>query len=314
MRPSAIGRRLVSGVLVLVGVSILAFSLVHLLPGDSANAIAGEFASPDQIENVRTQLGLDKPIVVQYFTWLTSVLHGDFGTSLWTSRPAKDMVLDAVPATLSIALVSLLISTVLGLFFGTIAALRRGSWVDRGVTFCAGLGISMPAFWVLLILFVPLSILNRWFPAVGYAPLSAGFWPWLSHILLPATALAVAHAAELSRFTRGAVMDVLSTPYIRASRSRGASGWRLVRTHVLRNAAIPVVTVFGLQIGNMLGGVIVVETVAGINGLGLLAVNAILNRDFVLVQAYVLFTAAVVVVINILVDLLYSAINPKVRA
>lgn len=313
MRPAVIGRRALSGILVLVGVSILAFSLVHLLPGDSAQAIAGEFASPEQVEQVRKNLGLDQPIVIQYFTWVLNVLQGNFGTSLWTGRPALDMVLESVPPSVSISVVSIIISTVFGLLLGTTAALNRGGIADRIITFLASLAISMPAFWVLLILLVPLAILNRWFPAVGYVPLADGFWPWLSHILLPATALAVAHGAELARFTRGSAIDVLAAPFIRASRARGSGGWRLIRTHVLRNAAIPVVTVLGLQIGNLLGGVIVVETVAGINGLGLLAVNAILNRDFILLQAYVLFAATVIVVVNLIIDILYSVINPKVR-
>jgi peptide/nickel transport system permease protein len=308
-----IGRRALSGLLVLVGVSILAFSLVHLLPGDTAHAIAGEYASPEQVEEVRKQLGLDKPIVVQYFSWVLGVLRGDFGTSLWTGRPALDMVLEAVPPSVSISIVSIIISTVFGVLLGTTAALNRGGLADRAITFLASLGISMPAFWVLLILLVPFAILNRWLPAIGYVPLTDGFWPWLSHILLPATALAVAHGAELARFTRGSAIDVLAAPFIRASRARGSGGWRLTRTHVLRNAAIPVITVLGLQIGNLLGGVIVVETVAGINGLGLLAVNAILNRDFILLQAYVLFAATVIVVVNIVIDILYSVINPKVR-
>lgn len=313
MRPAVIGRRALSGLLVLVGVSILAFSLVHLLPGDTAHAIAGEYASPEQVERVRVELGLDKPIFVQYFSWVFGVVRGDFGTSLWTGRPALEMVLESVPPSVSISLVSILISTVFGIMLGTTAALNRGGVADRIITFLASLGISMPAFWVLLILLVPLAILNRWFPAIGYVPLSEGLWPWLSHILLPATALAVAHGAELARFTRGSAIDVLSAPFIRASRARGSGGWRLTRTHVLRNAAIPVITVLGLQIGNLLGGVIVVETVAGINGLGLLAVNAILNRDFILLQAYVLFAATVIVVVNLVIDVLYAVINPKVR-
>ncbi|CAN5367855.1 ABC transporter permease [soil metagenome] len=313
MRPAVIGRRALSGLLVLVGVSILAFSLVHLLPGDTAHAIAGEYASPEQVERVRVELGLDKPIVVQYFSWLFGVLRGDFGTSLWTGRPALDMVLESVPPSVSISIVSILISTVFGILLGTTAALNRGGFADRAITFLASLGISMPAFWVLLLLLVPFAIVNRWLPAVGYVPLTDGFWPWFSHIILPATALAVAHGAELARFTRGSAIDVLAAPFIRASRARGSGGWRLTRTHVLRNAAIPVITVLGLQIGNLLGGVIVVETVAGINGLGLLAVNSILNRDFILLQAYVLFAATVIVVVNLVIDILYSVINPKVR-
>lgn len=313
MRLAVVGRRALSGLLVLVGVSILAFSLVHLLPGDTAHAIAGEYASPEQVEQVREELGLNRPIFVQYFSWLFDVVRGNFGTSLWTGRPALDMILEAVPPTLSISLVSIIISTFFGVLMGTTAAVNRGGWADRLITFLASLGISMPAFWVLLILLVPLAILNRWFPAVGFVPITDGFWPWLSHILLPATALAVAHGSELARFTRGSVIDVLAAPFVRASRARGAGGWRLTRTHLLRNAAIPVITVLGLQIGNLLGGVIVVESVAGINGLGLLAVNAILNRDFILLQAYVLFAAIVIVVINLIVDVLYAVINPKVR-
>ena len=166
---------------------------------------------------------------------------------------------------------------------------------------------------MLLILLVPLAILNRVFPAVGYDPISEGFWPWFSHIILPATALAVGNSAEVARYTRGSAIDVLAAPYIRAARARGAGGWWLTRNHVFRNASIPVITVIGLQLGNLFGGVIVVENVAGINGLGQLAINTIFNRDYILLQAYVLFAATVIVIANLIVDLLYSVINPKVR-
>lgn len=297
----------------LVGVSILAFSLTHLLPGDTAYAIAGEFATLDEVEIIRKQLGLDQPIIVQYFSWLLGVLQGDLGTSLATGRPAADMILEAVPPTLSIAIVATVITLVFGLLFGTIAALNRGGWADQLLSFLATLGISTPGFWVLLILLVPLAILNRWFPAIGFVPITDGFWPWLSHILLPAIAVGISNAAEIARYTRGSVIDVLATPYIRASRARGAGGLWLTRRHLLRNASIPIVTVAGLQLGNLFSGMITVETVSGINGLGLLAVNCILNRDFITLQAYVLFVATVIVLANLIVDILYSVINPKVR-
>ena len=314
MRLEVLGRRALAGLLVLFGVSILSFSLIRLLPGDTAVAIAGEFATPEQIAAIRDQLGLNQPIVVQYFTWLFHVLQGDFGTSLATGRPAVEMIIEAIPPTASIAVVSLTLSTIVGLGLGLLAALNRGRWVDNVLSFLASVSISAPAFWILLLLILGFSVLNRWLPAVGYVPITDGFWPWLSHIILPAIALSFTHAAEIARYTRGSVIDVLAAPYVRASRARGAAGAWLVRHHLLRNSAIPIVTVLGLQLGNMLGGVIVVESVAGINGLGRFAVTAILSRDYIALQAYVLFAAVIIVVVNIVVDILYTVINPKVRA
>jgi peptide/nickel transport system permease protein len=309
-----IGRRALSGILVLIGVSILSFSLIKLLPGDTAAAIAGEFATPEQIEAIRQSLGLNKPVLVQYFDWLGNVLQGNFGTSLASGRPAIDMILESVPPTVSITVVSLLISTIVGLVLGMLAAIYRGRWLDHILSFLASLSISTPAFWALLLLILAFAILNRWMPAVGYVPLSEGFWPWLSHILLPALALSLTHGAEIARYARGSMIDVLATPYIRAARARGASGLWLSSRHLVRNSAIPLVTVLGLQVAGMLGGVIVVESVAGIQGLGELAVTSVLTRDYITLQAYVLFVAAIIVVINLIVDILYSVINPKVRA
>jgi peptide/nickel transport system permease protein len=314
VRLAVIGRRALSGVLVLFGVSILSFSLIQLLPGDTAAAIAGDYATPEQIEAIREELGLNQPLVVQYFGWLAKVLQGDFGTSLASGRPALSMILESVPPTASIALVSLTISTLVGLGLGLIAGLNRGNWADKVLSVLASLAISAPAFWILLLMVLVFAILNRWMPAVGYTPISEGFWPWFSHIILPAIALSFTHAAEIARYTRGSVSDVLAAPYIRAARARGAAGGWLARKHLTRNSAIPIVTVLGLQLGNMLGGVIVVEQVAGINGLGKFAVTAVLQRDYIALQAYVLFAAIVIVIVNLVVDILYSVINPKVRS
>ena len=313
MRLGLIARRALSGVVVLIGVSILSFSLIQLLPGDTATAIAGEFATPDQVAAIRQDLGLDQPVIVQYFTWLWHVLQGNFGNSLATGRPAIDMIFESVPPTASIALVSLIISTVVGVGLGLLAALNRGRWADRVLSLLASVSISAPAFWVLLLMVLAFAVLNPWLPAVGYVPLSEGFWPWLSHILLPAISLSFMHGAEIARYTRGSVIDVLAAPYIRAARARGAIGAWLSRNHLARNSAIPIVTVLGLQVANMLGGVIVVESVAGINGLGRFAVTAVLQRDYIALQAYVLFVAVIIVVINLIVDILYTVINPKVR-
>lgn len=314
MQFAVVGRRALSGVLVLFGVSIVSFSLVQLLPGDTAVAIAGEFATPEQIEAIREDLGLNQPVVVQYVTWLLHVIQGDFGTSLASGRPALQMIIDAVPPTASIALVSLTISTLVGLGLGLLAALNRGRWGDHVLSFLASVSISAPNFWILLLLILFLAVLNPFLPAIGYVPLSQGLWPWFSHILLPSIALAFTHAAEIARYTRGSVIDVQAAPYIRASRARGARGPWLASHHLLRNSAIPIVTVLGLQVGNMLGGVIVIESVAGINGLGSLAVNSVLTRDYVTLQAYVLFVAVVIVIVTLIVDILYTVINPKVRS
>jgi peptide/nickel transport system permease protein len=310
----AVARRLGAGVLVLWLVSVLTFLLVRLTPGDPAELIAGEAATTADVQRVREQLGLDQPMLTQYWSWLAGVLHGDLGTSLFSGRPVLASILRAAPVTLSITGLAILIAVLVGVSAGLIAGLRQGSWVDRAVSALATLGIAMPSFWVAMLLISVFAMSARWLPATGYVPLARGLWPWLSHILLPATALGLATAAELARHTRGCVADVLVRPYIRTARARGAAGVWLVRRHVLRNAAIPVVTVLGLQAGRLLGGSIVVEVVAGITGLGTTAINAVLQRDFPTIQGYVLFSAVVVVLVNLLVDLTYGWINPKVRA
>lgn len=307
-------RRLAGGVLVLWLVSVIAFLLVALLPGDAAESIAGESATPQDVQIIRERLGLDKPLFLQYFDWMGGVLTGSFGVSLRTGESVTSLILQAAPATFSLAALSIVIAIVVSIPAGTIAAFRRGSWIDRILSTFATVGIAMPSFWILMILVAIFATINPWLPATGYAPLSDGFGTWLSHLILPATALGLAVAAEMARHTRGCVIDVLSRPYIRTARARGANGWWLVRHHVVRNAAIPVITVLGLQIGHLVGGAIVVEAVAGIPGLGTMAIEAIFQREFPTIQGFVLLTGAVVVVANLVVDLAYTLINPRVKA
>ncbi len=311
---TVIVRRLGGGVLVLWLVSLLAFGLTQLLPGDAAEAIAGEYATPEDVAHIRHELGFDLPVHVQYARWLGQVVTGDLGTSLYYERPVTTLILEVAPATLSLTFLAILIAVVIGVTFGIIAAMRQGSWVDRLVTTTATFGIAMPSVWVLMLLLLPFTVLNHWLPATGYVPIERGLWPWLSHILLPATALGLASGAELARHARGSAADVLARPYIRTARARGATGRWLISRHVLRNSAIPVVTVLGLHVGRLLGGSIVVESVAGISGLGTLAINALLQRDITTIQGFVLFSAVIVVFVNLVVDLLYGWLNPKVRA
>lgn len=307
-------RRLGAGLVVLWVVTILTFLLVHLIPGDPAHIVAGESATPAEVATIRAQLGLDRSIVVQYVQWLTGVLHGDMGTSLTSSRPVAETIVDAVPPTLSITLVALVLATILGVTAGTVAGLRQGGWLDRAVTAVTTVGIALPGFWVAMILVSVFAMAWHVLPATGYRPLSDGFGPWLEHVLLPGAALALATAAQIARQARGAVADVMVEPYVRTARARGAWGGVLVRRHVLRNAAIPVLTVIGLQTGHLLGGVIIVETVSGISGIGTLALRAVQDRDYPMIQGYVLFVAVVMVVVNLVVDLAYQWVNPKVRA
>ena len=314
MKATVVIRRIGGGLLVMWLVSLVTFALIQLLPGDAAQAIAGENATQADVELIRQELGFDRPLVEQYTGWFGDMLTGDFGTSLYTGRPVTDLIIEAAPATLSLTALAIVIAILIGVTAGLIAAVRQGGWLDRAVTSAATIGIAMPSFWVLMLLLLPFAVLNRWLPATGYVPMSSGLWPWLSHLLLPATALGLASAAELARHTRGCAADVLSRPYVRTARARGAAGGWLIRRHVLRNAAIPVITVLGLHVGRLLGGSIVIESVAGISGLGTLAIQAILQRDYTTIQGYVLFSAVIVVAVNLLVDLLYGWINPKVRA
>jgi peptide/nickel transport system permease protein len=314
MSLNAVLRRLGGGLAVLWLVSIVTFGLVQLIPGDAAEAAAGEYATAHDVEVIRIRMGLDQPLLSQYWTWLTHVLQGNLGTSLQTGQPASHLILQAAPATFFLTGLAIVLAILVGVPAGSVAGLHQGKRLDSLVTAAATAGIAMPSFVVLMPLLYLFAQANRWLPATGYQPLSAGIGPWLSHLLLPSSALALAVAAELARHTRGSVVDVLSRPYIRTAEARGmTTGW-LVRHHVLRNAAIPVVTVLGLEAGRLLGGVIVIESVSGISGLGSLAVTAVRQRDYPTLQAFVLFVAAIVVVINLLVDLAYAWINPKVRA
>jgi peptide/nickel transport system permease protein len=314
MSAAAIVRRLVGAVVVVVLASILVALMVHLVPGDAAVAAAGETASPEQIQIVRERMGLDKPIYEQFIDWFGGVLHGDFGVSLLSGRSVWTSISDAIPPTLSITLLATVIAVIVGVGLGGVAGLRRGSTTDRVASLLTTVGIAMPSFWVGMILVSVFALDLQWLPATGYTPMREGLGTWLEHIIMPALALGLAMVAEIARQTRGGVAEVLKQPYIRTARAKGVAPTRLVRRHVARNAAIPVVTVLGLQIGRLLGGVIVIEQVFGVNGLGTLAVNAVYRRDFPVLQAYVLFTTLIVVGLNLIVDLSYSWINPKVRA
>lgn len=299
----------------IVLVTFIVFLLIHLSPGDAAVVIAGsEGVSQEELARIRARLGLDQPLHVQYLRWMGGMLTGDLGTSLLSSRSVAGEVFSRLPVTLSLTLGSIVVALLISIPAGTIAAIRADTIVDRIVTFGATLGVATPNFFLglLLILFVALG--TGLFPTSGYAELGQGVGDWALHIIVPSIALGAAISAEMARHLRASLRDVLDQDYIRTARSKGLPAWKVVGKHGLKNAAIPVVTVLGLQITNLLSGSVVVEAVFGLPGLGNLLIRSVFSRDFPMIQGVMLITVLMVVVVNLLVDISYGYFNPKVRS
>lgn len=313
MNAKVLIRRLGGAAIVVALAGVLVAVMVRLVPGDAALLAAGDNATDVQVDAIRERMGLDRPVHEQLLDWLGRAVRGDFGESLFSGRDIGELIVTAMPPTLSITLMATAIAVVIGVVLGGIAGFKRGGLVDRGASLLTSLGIAMPSFWVGMILVSVFALDLGLAPATGYVPFTEDPGLWFQHVILPSLALGLAMSAEVARQTRSGVIEVMAQPYVRTAQAKGASVWRLVARHVTRNASIPVVTVLGLQVGRLLGGVIVVERVFGINGLGTLAVNAVGRRDFPVLQAYVLLTTVIVVGLNLLVDLSYSWLNPKVR-
>lgn len=306
-------RRLAVAVPMLVVVSFCVFSLIVLVPGDPAVALAGENPDPDQIQAVRDRLGLDDPFIVQFWHWFADAARGDLGESLFSSQSVAGAVLARLPTTLSLVGLSLVVALLLGVSVGVLAAMRPGSRVDRLATFGASLGVAVPYFWVGMLLVLLLAVNVPIFPAVGYTPLTENPWQWFLHLVLPATALGLAPAAVIARQTRAAMTGVLRADYVRTGVAKGLPPSRVVGQHALKNAAVPVVTAFGLEASRLIGGTVVIEQLFALPGLGSLAYNAVFARDFPMVQGVLLTVAAMVLLINLLVDLSYGYFNPRIR-
>lgn len=297
--------RLAQVVPVLFAISLVTFFITRL-NGDPATLMLPLNAPESVRQEFRAELGLDKPLPVQYVNFAADALHGDFGQSFRYREPAMDIVLQRIPATLELAGAALLIAIVVGLALGIVAALRHGTWIDSAVQFGAFVGQAMPSFYIGLLAIVVVSRHVSWLPSGGYGGGS------LRYLLLPALTLAPFMIAIIARFTRSSVLDVLEQPYVRTARAKGVSEWRVTTRHVMRNALLPVITVIGLQIGNLLGGAVIVETVFGWPGIGRLAVDSVLQRDFPVVQAIVILTAVAFVLVNQLVDLVYVWLDPRI--
>ncbi|GAC1386350.1 MAG: ABC transporter permease [Acidimicrobiales bacterium] len=310
--PTLFLRRLLVSIPLLAVVSLLVFSLILLVPGDPAIALAGENPSPAQIAAVRQRLGLNDPFFVQFWHWLSGVLHGDLGTSLLSSQTVASSITARLPATLSLALLALVLAAVAGLLVGAIAGLRPGTWIDRVATLGASFGVAVPYFWVGMILVLVFAIDRHLLPAVGYIPLTHDPVQWFRHLILPASALALAPAAVVARQTRASLATVMSEDYVRTARAKGLAPWVIVGKHALKNAALPVITTFGLEANRLIGGTVVIEQLFALPGIGQLAFQSVFNRDFPVVQGVVLVAAAMVLLVNIIVDVSYRYFNPKI--
>jgi peptide/nickel transport system permease protein len=306
-------RRIVSTIPVMGFVALFVFSLLYIAPGDPAAIIAGDQASLEDIERIRASLGLDRPFIVRFLDWLWHILTGDLGTSIFTNLPVTSMIAQRIEPTVSLMLVTLVFAILIAVPMGVIAAWRVNTIVDRIVMSFAVLGFSLPVFVVGYLLAYIFGLQLAWLPVQGYTPLSAGLWPWFQNLILPAVTLGFVYIALIARITRSAMLDVLGQDYIRTARAKGVGQTQILFLHALKNASIPVVTVIGLGIALLIGGAVVTETVFAIPGLGRLTVDAILRRDYPIIQGVVLLFSFTYVLINLGVDLLYTLLDPRIR-
>lgn len=305
-------RRLLLAVPLLFVVSVLSFVLVSLTPGDVARQILGQDAPESAVVSLRHQLGIDQPLYEQYWHWLTNALSGDFGTSVFTGQGVAQAIDQRFGVTLSLILVSLLVVGVLGVGLGVLSAVRGGV-VARLVDAFSLIGFALPSFWIGAVLISLLAVRNHWFPAVGYVPLTDSPGRWLQSLVLPVIALSLHSVAALAKQTREAMLDVLGSEHIRMARANGVSTRSLLFRHALKNASIRIVTIFGLLTVGLLGGTVIVESVFALPGMGNLAVSAVTQHDLPVVQGLVIYYTVIVVVVNLLVDLAYTWLNPRVR-
>jgi peptide/nickel transport system permease protein len=301
-----VARRVLAVMPVLFGVTLAVFSMLFLVPGDPVKMMLAEFVTnPDQIAQMRAQLHLDEPILQQYGRFVGNAVRGDLGTSIRSRRPVATEIAENMGSTAQLALASMAVAIGLGIPLGLVAALGRNSWLDVAAMVVALLGVAMPSFWLGLLLIFGFSLHLGWFPATGGGD--------LHHLVLPAVTLGMIAAAIIARLTRSSMLEVLGQDYVRTARAKGLAWWGVVVRHALKNALIPIVTIFGLQFGNLLAGAVIVETVFSRPGLGRLVVGGILAKDFPLVQGAVLFVAVAYVLINVLVDVAYAFVDPRIR-
>ena len=306
-------RRLGATLIVMAVVALFVFSLLFLTPGDPAAVIAGDIATADDIKLVRAKLGLDEPFLVQFGGWVSRLLHGDIGTSIFTNLPVTKLIGQRIEPTVSLTLLTLVTAVLIAVPVGVIAAAKAGTRIDRVVMGASVLAFSVPVFVLAYLLISVFSIHLQWLPVQGYRPLSEGLWPWLSHLILPSIALGTVYMALIARITRSAILEVLSQDYIRTANAKGLAGHAVLTRHALKNAGVPIITVIGIGVALLISGAIVTETVFAIPGIGRLTVDAILRRDYPIIQGVILLFSGIYVLINLAVDLSYTLFDPRIR-
>jgi peptide/nickel transport system permease protein len=306
-------RRIVATIPVMAIVALFVFSLLYLAPGDPAAIIAGDQATPADVERIRASLGLDRPFLIRFGEWAWNVINGDMGTSIFTNLPVTHMIAQRIEPTLSLMVITLIMSLSLAIPMGVIAAWKHGTWIDRLIMIMAVAGFSVPVFVVGYVLAYTFALSLDWFPVQGYTPFSSGFGPWLNNLVLPAVALGGVYIALIARITRATMLEVLSQDYVRTARAKGVDQRTILFVHALKNAAVPIVTIVGIGFAALIGGAVVTESVFAIPGLGRLVVDAILRRDYPVIQGVVLMFSFVYVLVNLGVDLLYTLFDPRIR-
>jgi len=306
-------RRILATIPVMVVVALFVFSLLHLSPGDPAAIIAGDTATLDDIARIRQKLGLDQPLYIQFVTWVWHLLHGDLGISIFTNLPVSKLIAQRVEPTVTLTISTLIISIAAAIPMGVLAAWRAGSWIDRLVMVFAVIGFSVPSFVLAYLLIYVFAISTDLLPVQGFVSIRDGVRPFLSHIAMPSLALGLIFAALIARMTRASMLDVLAQAYIRTAQAKGLSNDRVLIGHALKNAAVPIATIIGVSFALLISGVVVTETVFAIPGLGRLTVDAILRRDYPIIQGIILVFSAAYVLVNLLVDLSYTFLDPRIR-
>lgn len=306
-------RRILATIPVMVVVALFVFALLHLSPGDPAAIIAGDTATPADIARIHKMLGLDRPLYLQFGSWVWQLLHGDLGISIFTNLPVAQLIAQRVEPTIALTLSTLVVSVVAAIPMGVLAAWKAGSWIDRGVMVFAVLGFSVPVFVLAYVLIYLFAIDLDWLPVQGYVSIRDGFGPFLSHIILPSVALGAVYAALIARITRASMLDVLAQDYIRTAQAKGLANDKVLIRHALKNAAVPIATIIGIGVALLISGVVVTETVFAIPGIGRLTVDAILRRDYPIIQGIILIFSAAYVFVNLLVDLSYTLLDPRIR-
>ncbi len=306
-------RRLFATIVVMAVVALVVFSLLYLTPGDPAAVIAGDVATDEDIRRIRASLGLDQPFLVRFGTWVWALLHGDLGTSIFTNLPVTRLIGQRVEPTVALTLCTLVVAVAIAVPLGVIAAARAGSWIDRAIMAFSVLGFSVPVFVLAYMLILTFSTGLGWLPVQGYRSISEGVWEWLRHLILPAAALGTVYIALIARITRATMLDVLAQDYVRTAQAKGLSPRQVLVGHALKNAAVPIMTVVGIGIALLISGAIVTETVFAIPGIGRLTVDAILRRDYPIIQGVILLFSGVYVLINLAVDLSYMLFDPRIR-